>query len=186
MRAAFTFRSSQTAIGDAVIETAQTHLAQKPIEARRLVNGRLIGQDNSGPWVRAYCLGQSVEWCQGAASQWVKQGFAALNRGLPFALDPPQVAPLFVPSIVSAASRAGRLVLGQGIGAVPRGSFFFVRGTIDGQASHIHVGVTASSIRGDGSFDTIEGNTNTDGSSNGWEVCQRVRTRTSCDFGLLN
>jgi hypothetical protein len=185
MQAAFTFRSGRPAIGDAVIETAQTHLAQKPIEARRLVNGRLIGQDNSGPWVRAYCLGQSVEWCQGAASQWVKQAFAALSRALPFPLDPPQAAPLFVPSIVSSASRAGRLVLGQSAGVVPTGSFFFVRGTLDDQASHIHVGITVSPVRGDGTFDTIEGNTNTDGSSNGWEVCQRVRARATCDFGLL-
>ena len=185
MRDAFTFRSTQPAVGAAVIETAQKHLAQKPIEARRLVNGRLTGQDNSGPWVRAYCLGLSDEWCQGAASQWVKQAFTALNRPPPFPLDAPQVAPLFVPSIVSAASKAGRLVLGQSATAVPAGSFFFVRGVIDGMASHIHVGVTISPIRGDGTFDTIEGNTNTDGSSNGWEVCQRVRTRASCDFGVL-
>ena len=186
MQAAFNFRSGQAAIGDALIETARTHLAQKPIESRRLVNGRLIGQDNSGPWVRAYCLGLSDEWCQGAASQWVKQAFGAQNRPLPFSLDAPQVLPLFVPSIVSAASRAGRLVSGQGTAAVPPGSFFFVRGTVDGQASHIHVGVTASPIRADGTFDTMEGNTNTDGSSNGWEVCQRVRSRAACDFGLLN
>jgi hypothetical protein len=52
MEAAFTFRSARSAIGDAVMETARMHLAQKPIEARRLVNGRLIGQDNTGPWVR--------------------------------------------------------------------------------------------------------------------------------------
>lgn len=185
MQAAFGFRSTQAAVGPAVIETAQAHLAQKPIEDRRLVNGRLIGQDNSGPWIRAYCLGLSAEWCQGAASQWVRQAFAALGRPLPFPLDAPQVLPLFVPSIVSAASQAGRLVLGSGPSTVPAGSFFFVRGTVEGQASHIHVGVTASPIRGDGSFDTIEGNTNTDGSSNGWEVCRRVRSRAGCDFGVL-
>lgn len=183
--AAFNFRSSQPAIGDAVIETARAHLAQKPIESRRLVNGRLLGQDNSGPWVRAYCLGLSDEWCQGAASQWVKQAFAALNRPLPFPLDPPQVLPLFVPSIVSAANRASRLVSGQSGAGVPAGSFFFVRGSVDGQASHVHVGVSVSAIRNDGMFDTIEGNTNTDGSSNGWEVCPRTRSRASCDFGLL-
>ena len=43
MRSAFSFRSGLPAIGDAAIETAQRHLAQKPIEGRRLVNGRLIG-----------------------------------------------------------------------------------------------------------------------------------------------
>jgi hypothetical protein len=185
MRAAFTYRSTHPNIGDAIIETAQTHLAQKPLEARRLANGVLIGQDNSGPWVRAYCLGLSDEWCQGAASQWVKQAFAALDRPLPFPLDPPQVLPLFVPSIASAARTAGRLVQGAGTAVVPPGSFFFVRGTLRGNPSYIHVGITTSAIRGDGTFDTIEGNTNTDGSSNGWEVCPRIRTRRTCDFGIL-
>ena len=115
----------------------------------------------------------------------MKQAFAALNRPLPFSLDAPQVLPLFVPSIASAASKANRLVLAQDEAAVPAGSFFFVRGSVDGQASHVHVGITVSPIRGDGTFDTIEGDRNTDGSSNGWEVCRRVRKRASCDFGLL-
>jgi hypothetical protein len=185
MEAAFTFRSARSAIGDAVMETARMHLAQKPIEARRLVNGRLIGQDNTGPWVRAYCFGESDEWCQGAASQWVKQAFAALNRPPPFPLDALDVLPLYVPSIVSSASKAGRLVLGQDGAPVPVGSFFFVRGLVHGEASHVHVGVTVSPIRRDSTFDTIEGNSNTDGSNNGFEVCQNIRRRATCDFGLL-
>jgi hypothetical protein len=185
IEAAFTFRSARPAIGDAVMETARTHLAQKPIEARRLVNGRLIGQDNTGPWVRAYCSGVSDEWCQGAASQWVKQAFAALNRSPPFPLVALDVLPLYVPSIVSSANKAGRLVVGQGEAPVPAGSFFFVRGPVHGEASHVHVGITVSPIRGDSTFDTIEGNSNTDGSINGFEVCQRIRRRATCDFGLL-
>ena len=36
-----------------------------------------------------------------------------------------------------------------------------------------------------GRFDTIEGNANTDGGQNGWEVCQRTRSRATCDFGVL-
>jgi hypothetical protein len=185
MQGAFAFRSNQADIGAAVVETARHHLDQKPIEARRLVNGRLIGLDNSGPWVRAYCLGLSVEWCQGTASQWVKQAFTALGKTPPFPLDAPKVLPLFVPSIVAAANQAGRLVPGDSGSAVPPGSFFFVKGALNGQASHIHVGITASPIRGDGTFDTLEGNTNTDGSSNGWQVCPRVRRRPTCDFGVL-
>ena len=113
MGSAFSFRSTQPAVGAAVVETAQAHFARKPLEARRLVNGRLLGKDNSGPWVRAYCAGVSDEWCQGAASQWVTQAFAALNRPLPFPLDAMDVLPLFVPSIVTSANEAGRLVLAE-------------------------------------------------------------------------
>lgn len=185
MAAAFAFRSAQPNVGDAVIETARAHLVQRPLEARRYVDSGLRGRDNSGPWVRAYCLGISDQWCQGAASQWVKQAFAALGRPLPFPLDGQGIAPLYVPSIVGSARRNHRLVLGASSTAVPAGSFFFVCGTINGQPSHTHVGVTISPTRPDGRFDTIEGNANTDGSQNGWEVCQRTRSRATCDFGVL-
>ena len=187
MATAFAFKTAQPQqnVGDAVIETARMHLAQRPLEARRFIDGGLKGRDNSGPWVRAYCLGGSDQWCQGAASQWVNQAFAALNAALPFPLDGPGIAPLYVPSIVNSARKYNRLVPGASSTLVPAGSFFFVRGIIDGQPSHIHVGVTISPIRPDGRFDTIEGNTNTDGSENGWEVCQRTRSRSSCDFGVL-
>ena len=185
MATAFGFQTTQQSVGEAVIETARAHLAQRPLEARRFLEGGLKGRDNSGPWVRAYCLGMSDQWCQGAASQWVKQAFSALNKALPFPLDGQGIAPLYVPSIVGSARRSNRLVLGSSPTPVPAGSFFFVRGTINDQPSHIHVGVTISPMRPDGRFDTIEGNTNTDGSQNGWEVCQRTRLRASCDFGVL-
>lgn len=185
MATAFAFQATQQTVGDAVIETARAHLAQGPLEARRFIDGGLKGRDNSGPWVRAYCLGFSDQWCQGAASQWVKQAFAALGKTPPLPLDGPGVSPLYVPSIVGSARKHKCFVSGTGSTKVPPGSFFFVRGTIDGQPSHIHVGVTISPIRADGRFDTIEGNTNTDGSQNGWEVCQRTRSRAGSDFGLL-
>jgi hypothetical protein len=186
MAAAFSHRSAKADISSAVVDTAEIHLAQKPLEARRQAGSQLLGKDNSGPWVRAYCLGQSVEWCQGAASQWVKQAFAALGQPLPFPLDPPQVLPLFVPSVVTSARNKGRLVLGTSAAPVPPGSFFFVKGMLNGSPSHLHVGVTASAIRPDGTFDSIEGNTNAGGSAAGVEVCKRTsRTRASCDFGIL-
>jgi len=185
MATAFRFRSTHPNVGDAVIETARAHLVQRPVEARRFIDGELRGRDNSGPWVRAYCLGHSDQWCQGAASQWVKQAFAALGRPLPFPLDGPGIAPLYVPSIVGSARRHSRLAHAESFTPVPAGSFFFVRGMINGRPSHTHVGVTISPIRPDGRFDTVEGNATSDGSHNGWEVCQRTRSRTTCDFGVL-
>jgi peptidoglycan hydrolase-like protein with peptidoglycan-binding domain len=185
MAAAFSFRSTRPDIGSAIMETAQIHFDQKPLEARRKNGSQWLGQDNSGPWVRAYCLGLSVEWCQGAASQWVKQAFAALGRKPPFPLDPPDVLPLFVPSIVTAARNNQRFVPANSAAVVPPGSFFFVKGMVDGRQSHTHVGVTVSAVRPDGSFDTIEGNTNAGGSVAGVEVCRRTRSRSACDFGIL-
>jgi hypothetical protein len=186
MRTAFDFQVARPpTITDAVVETARAHLAQRPLEARRFIDGGLKGRDNSGPWVRAYCLGISDQWCQGAASQWVKQAFGALGQPLPFPVDGRGIAPLYVPSIVESAARHQRLVPGTSTTAIPPGSFFFVRGAINDHPSHVHVGVTISPIGPDGTFETIEGNANIDGSQNGWEVCQRTRSRAGCDFGLL-
>ena len=186
MADAFGFRSKADRIGEAVIETAMAHLEQEPREARRLVHDVLHGADNTGPWVRAYCAGLSTEWCQGAASQWVKQAFAALGRPLPFPLDGKGILPLFVPSIVASAHAHGRLVLGSSNTEVPPGSFYFFKGELDGKPSHLHVGVTASPIGADGRFDAISGNTSTDGSSNGWVVRRGIMQRKACDFGLLS
>ena len=186
MDTAFSFHSTKPGVSDAIVETAQLHLDQKPLEARRLIGGKLIGRDNSVPWVRAFCLGFSDESCQGAASQWVKQAFAALGRVPPIPLDEPKVMPLFVPSIVEAAKGTGRFVAGASPTAVPPGSFFFVKGLLKGEPSHIHVGVTASPIRANGTFNSIEGNTNANGSDAGFEVCKRTtRARANCDFGIL-
>jgi hypothetical protein len=50
MQSAFSFRSALPAVGDGVIETAQRHLAQKPIEGRRPNGARLWAQaPPSGP-----------------------------------------------------------------------------------------------------------------------------------------
>jgi len=110
-----------------------------------------------------------------------------LGRQPPIALDEPQQPlPLFVPSVVTAARNAGRFVAGGSGTEVPPGSFFFVKGMLNGSPSHIHVGVTASPVRANGTFDSIEGNTNTNGTSAGVEVCKRTtRSRASCDFGIL-
>jgi peptidoglycan hydrolase-like protein with peptidoglycan-binding domain len=186
MQAAFTFATAKSVVGEAIIDTAQAHLAQKPREARRMVaGGRLLGLDNSGPWVRAYCFGISDEWCQGAASTWVRQAFAALGKAPPFSLDQPAVRPLFVPDIAEAAQKAGRLILGSGNGAVPPGSFFFVKAQPGAKDAYLHVGIVTSAIRADGTFSTIEGNAATDNTDHGWQVRANIRRRAGCDFGRL-
>lgn len=99
---------------------------------------------------------------------------ATLGQPLPFPLDGNGIAPLYVPSIVESARRNNHLV--AGFTPVPPGSFFFVRGILNGLQSHIHVDVTISAMRPDGRFDAIEGNTKLDGSQNGWE-CVSGRDR---------
>ena len=56
---------------------------------------------------------------------------------------------------------------------------FFLRG---GPYGYLHVGIVEQA-HSDGTMTTIEGNTNHDGSANGYEVCRRVRRIETCDFG---
>lgn len=157
--------------------------------AHLLAKAREVGGDNRGPWVRLYGRGvdqssvRSFPWCQAFASHvWLKAA-RELAVDLPFALvaDGGAVS-FYVPWVVDSARRAGRFRAGLNAGPVPIGSMFFVPGEINGRRSHVHVGLVIED--GPEAIVTIEGNTNRDGSSNGYEVAQRYRRKASLDFGF--
>lgn len=154
--------------GNAVVEVASAHLAQQPREA---------GGDNKGPWVRHYCRGYEVAWCQGfASSMWLQ----ASTGETPLDLVLDGIWCLYVPRMVTEAKAKEKFISGDNGRNVPAGSMFFVRG---GSAGYVHVGIVTRD-HGD-TFETIEGNTNHEGGANGYEVCRRIRRRSSCDFGSV-
>lgn len=166
---------ARPAFGSAVIALAQIHLERR---------AREVGGDNRGPWVRHYCRGHSVAWCQGFASTiW---NAAARNSGIsaPLDLELEGIWCLYVPRMVTEARAKGRFVDGRGPrdAAIPKGSMFFLRG---GPAGYTHVGLVEA-LHADGTMSTIEGNTNDDGSANGYEVARRVRRVAGADFGLAS
>jgi peptidoglycan hydrolase-like protein with peptidoglycan-binding domain len=159
--------------GGAVVAIAQKHLERQ---------AREVGGDNRGPWVRHYCRGHSVAWCQGFASTiWAD---ASRNTGImsPLDLVLDGIWCLFVPRMVTEARHQGRFVDGRNpAGAtIPAGSMFFLRG---GQYGYTHVGLVEA-MHADGIMSTIEGNTNDEGSANGYEVARRIRRIAAADFGL--
>lgn len=185
MLAAASFRPTARELGPAIVQVAHAHLLQEPREARAMVDGRLVGADNSGAWARAY-LGPSTPapWCQGFVNRVRDQAAAALG----VALDVPSTFggqySLWVPNFVAACRSKGKLRSGRDLaGPVAPGSMFFVPGVIDGQASHTHVGIVTE-FNG-ASFKTAEGNTAKDGSANGWLALKRDRATRTCDFGVL-
>lgn len=187
MRKAFAFRPITTDLGRAIVEVCNAHLAAKMRETRALLpNGVLRGRDNSGPYVRAVCAGQETLWCQGVASSLVNQASAVLGQRYSFALEGPGVLPLYVPSIVQQAEHAGRFVSGDQASPanVRPGSMFFVRSPRGGEHSHLHVGLVTEWID-TRTFKTAEGNTNVDGSANGWLFCMRLRSTNNNDFGAI-
>lgn len=197
MLAAASFRPTARELGPAVVQVALAHLLQEPREARaiidgrlvdgRQIGGRLVGEDNSGSWVKAYMdgyAGPDWPWCMGGVRAWLKQAAAALGVPLPFPIEGPGIRKFYVPDIVAQARKAGRFVSGGHLAKpVPPGSMFFVPGVIDGQASHVHVGIVTE-FNGS-AFKTAECNTNGGGSANGWLALSRERQTAGFDFGVI-
>jgi len=180
---ALSYKPGANSFGEAVVQIAKDHLR---LNAKEL-------DANRGPWVRTYCKGPDGSqwaWCQGFASTIWEQ--ASETRGVPSPIDLDiydeatgrKLWCLFVPTMVNQAKKQKKFVSGQAAAMNPLtvvpGSQFFVRG---GQYGYTHVGIVVS-MRNDGSFTTIEGNTNSGGSANGDGVYARTRSIASCDFGL--
>lgn len=168
-----------TGFGDLVCRVARAHLA---------AGAKEIGGDNRGPWVRHYGHGidQSrvdfFPWCQVFANAPWLRAARELQLPLPFALVDPGSGrqSAYVPWVVSQARAAGKYLTGgqAAAQAIPPGSMLFVPGA----DRHQHVGLVMAD-RGD-VVETIEGNTNSAGGSNGFAVCQRFRKKAANDYGL--
>jgi hypothetical protein len=186
MRAAASYTPTAPSLGAAAAEVAEVYLAARPREARFQLPFGLRGLDNSGPWVRS-CMAPFASWpapwCMGFMRPLLIQAANATKVNLPFAIDGPGVLPLYVPSIVAQARKRGRFVEGVSRTSVGPGSLMFLRGIVNGSPSHTHVGMVVKD-NGD-TVTTIEGNTNNDGSSNGWLVLKMVRRRNGIDFGAI-
>jgi putative peptidoglycan binding protein len=161
-----------TTLPEANLRVAEQHLAQHPIE---------VGGDNRGPWVRVYLDGNeglSWRWCAGFVTFVMKQACMELGQQLPipgsYSCDSlayqAKQADLFIPG----AELASGGVAWSDLGAA---QIFLVRRT---PTDWTHTGFSfegANTV-----FSTIEGNTNEDGSANGFEVARRMRSVPKKDF----
>ncbi|MCW8085276.1 peptidoglycan-binding protein [Sabulicella glaciei] len=160
-----------------VIAVARQHLKEHPREA---------GGDNRGPWVRLYMAGKEGSdqaWCAGFVCFLLQQAALVLGQPMPIRRQ------VGVDALVADAKRDGRFVAGDSLRSpearmsrLPAGSLFVIRSTTNPN-DWIHTGLVAEA-RGD-SFLTIEGNTNSDGSRNGFEATTRSRSYKQADFVLI-
>jgi hypothetical protein len=165
------FPAGAKPLGDLIVRAGRQHVKQHPIE---------IGGENSGPWVRMYMDGnEGIEWkwCAGFSFFMIAQACAFAGKPMPMAksftvdtvVDRAKAANLFL-SEAQAKATAGKARI------VP-GSLFVVRAS----STHwSHVGIVSQADKE--SFGTIEGNTNNDGSSNGFEAIEQVRGYKGKDF----
>ena len=155
-------------VGALVAAYARQHLAQHPRE---------IGGQNMGPWVRLYMKGNEGPdwpWCAGFACFMLERASGTLDSTAP-------VQSSFSSSELATRAREKEILVKGSNPAdksrVGPGSFFLVPRD---KMAYQHVGIVES-VDGE-VFRTIEGNSNTAGSSNGYEVCQNARTYAKYDF----
>jgi hypothetical protein len=158
-------------LGAIVAAYAEQHLGQHPRE---------IGGQNRGPWVRLYMDGNegpAWPWCAGFASFVLKQACGSLKVPLP-------VNTSYSCDVLAAnAQKKGSFLAGPKIldkNRITPGSLFLVQRTA---TDWEHTGIVVSAEKD--VFHTIEGNTNDEGSREGYEVCKRIRGYEKKDFIVI-
>lgn len=149
---------------NAIILVAQRHFMVAPVE---------IGGENMGPWVRFYTGGHEGKewpWCAGFVSTIIYQAYEACQ------LLPPTKFK-FTLSCDEMARYAQKM--GTFSKTPESGSIFLVRSK-NNPNDWIHTGIVLSSSK-EVVF-TVEGNTNDDGSREGYGVFHRTRAIKSLDF----
>lgn len=158
-------------LGEMVVAYASRHLNQHPRE---------IGGQNKGPWVRLYMKGHegiAWPWCAGFVSFILKQACDTLGVSLPLKMS------FSCDEIAKNASREDNFWSGDSISdkkKITPGSLFLEKKS---STDWTHTGIVVAAR--DDIFITIEGNTNDEGSREGYEVCGRVRGYKNKDFVLI-
>ncbi len=156
-------------LGQMTVAYAKQHLAQHPRE---------VGGENMGPWVRLYMDGNQGKawlWCSGFATFVQRQAAQTLGTKVPIART------FSCDEAAAGAKKKGCFIAGcPDFKQITPGSLFLVQKTA---SDWQHVGIVVSAGRD--AFHTIEGNTNDDGSREGFEVCARVRGYDKKDFVLV-
>ncbi|MBU2552169.1 MAG: CHAP domain-containing protein [Proteobacteria bacterium] len=160
----------QTSLGNQVVMRAKQHLKVHPRE---------VGGQNKGPWVRLYCQGHDGTpwaWCAGFVS------YIVASACREFGVRNPLKYTMSCDNLADQAQRLGILANGPETG--PRPGDIFLNVSPRNKRDWVHTGIVTG-VDG-GEVRTIEGNTNDDGSREGYEVCTRRRAIAPRDFVLLS
>lgn len=167
MQQAFEAAPSSGGLRELVVAIALHHLKSLPRELT------IKGQSNSGPWVRAYMDGNEGEpwfWCMGFVQTIIDQAASALEKNfktlMPLTYSCDTVGTTGLQKNI--LTRYSKLRTDPSL-AKPGDIFLLQKTTHDWTHTGIIIKVGAEV------FETVEGNTNDAGSSNGNGVFRRVR-----------
>lgn len=153
-----------------IVKYSEQHYNEHPRE---------IGNANCGPWVRLYMNGNEGAqwyWCAGFVIFILNQAANSLK------ITPPLKKTFSCDNIAFQAKKKGIFLSESDVRPelIHQGSLFIKRNS---PGDWVHTGIVLKTF--DDSFETIEGNTNDDGSRDGYEVCKRVRGYSNMDFVLI-
>jgi peptidoglycan hydrolase-like protein with peptidoglycan-binding domain len=172
MVAALSPIASDGPLGGLVVAYARQHLVQHPQE---------VGGENRGPWVRLYTQGREGKdspWCAGFATFILEQACLAAGAASPFpktlACDELQMCAgaRFLPQPKPSQRKR-----------ITPGSLFLRPNPPGSKVRYAHTGIVVKAETD--TFKSIEGNTNDDGSAEGFEVCARVHGYRGLDFIII-
>lgn len=159
-------------LGWLVVAYARQHLVQHPQE---------VGGENRGPWVRLYTQGQEGKdspWCAGFATFVLDQACLArgVARPLPKTLACDDMQACAGDRFLSQPKPSQRK-------RITPGSFFLRPNPPGVEPRYAHTGIVVQADAD--TFKSIEGNTNDEGSAEGFEVCARVHGYRGLDFIII-
>lgn len=150
-----------------ILNVAKMHLDNKPYELT------IEKQSNSGPWVRSYMGGNEGEpwfWCMGFVQSIIDQAATSMGKNfktlMPLTFSCDTLGTFGIQKKLLTRFTDVR----KNSNVVKPGDIFLLQKTPN---DWFHTGLVTGV--GDGIFETIEGNTNDDGSHNGNRVCKRIR-----------
>lgn len=165
LRAVEADASPAGSLASQIVKVAKRHLKEHGIE---------IGGANAGPWVRLYMdgnQGPDWAWCAGFVSHIVAQACLDLNMKVP-------VKKTFSCDLLATDGQKRNIFVPAKAGTPPAPGWIFLLNRTVGDWTHTGLVVSA----GSSSFTTIEGNTNDEGSREGFEVCSLTRAYGKYDF----
>lgn len=167
MKTAFEKPLVGTNLRELVVEASENHLQNHPLELY------IKGESNSGPWVRSYMDGKDGAiwyWCMGFVQTILDQAMSAIGKDfrklMPLTYSCDTVGVVGLEKGILTRYRKIR----ENTSVVKPGDIFLIQKS---RMDWTHTGIITS-IDGD-IIETIEGNTNFQGSRNGVAVMKRVR-----------
>lgn len=164
---------------EAVLAVAQQHVDQHPVE---------LGNPNCGPWVRLYCSGNDGRdwaWCAGFVTMILQQAYFYQGKSAPIKgsvscdtlAGQGRAAGLFVDKRDLTSGNANWESLGE--------CCIFLRRRTTTDWTHTGFAFNGVGEKSALVFSTIEGNTNDEGSREGYEACRRTRGLSGSHYDFV-